>query len=191
MEVLTPGSDDDESDGQNAARWRRYLQEARSRTREASGAGAIGDGLCSGVEAFVNAVGHDRLVALSPNYANGSRFDQLLGSILERVGQLAKGIGGGLDDLTQVTDDGSVRVLTIHKAKGLEFHTVIVLGVEAETFWSNDRAANRAEFFVAVTRAKKRLLLTVAEQRDKSSAAGRRDEIRSPHPEFLAYADLK
>ena len=88
-----------------------------------------------------------------------------------------------------MTDDGSVKVLTIHKAKGLEFHTVIVLGVEGQTFWSEDEDANRAEFFVAVSRAKQRLLLTVTEEREKPRGAGRWDEIRTPHIEFLSYAE--
>lgn len=189
VEMLTPGSDDDESDLRNAARWRRYLQEARTRTREAGDAGSLGDDLLSAVEAFLAAVGNDRLVALSPAYATGSRLDQLLGSILARIGELADGIGGALDSLTPLTDDGCVKVLTIHKAKGLEFHTVIVLGVEAQTFWSDDQGANRAEFFVAVSRAKQRLLLTVADEREKPSGAGRWDEIRTPHIEFLSYVD--
>ena len=189
VEMLTPGSDDDESDLRNAARWRRYLQEARTRTREAGDAGSLGDDLLSAVEAFLAAVGNDRLVALSPAYATGSRLDQLLGSILARIGELADGIGGALDSLTPLTDDGCVKVLTIHKAKGLEFHTVIVLGVEGQTFWSEDEDANRAEFFVAVSRAKQRLLLTVADEREKPSGAGRWDEIRTPHIEFLSYVD--
>jgi superfamily I DNA/RNA helicase len=188
-EMLTTGSDDDESDQQNAARWRRHLQEARTRIREAGDTGSTGDDVLSVVEAFLAAVGHDRLVALSPTYATGSRLDQLLGSILERIGELADAIGGALDGFTQVTDDGSVKVLTIHKAKGLEFHTVIVLGVEGQTFWSEDEDANRAEFFVAVSRAKQRLLLTVTEEREKPRGAGRWDEIRTPHIEFLSYAE--
>lgn len=186
VEILTPGLDDDESDQQNAARWRHHLQQARVRIRDA---GSTGGDLLSVVEAFLAAVGHDRLVALSPTYATGARMDQLLGSILERIGELAAGIGGALDGFTQVTDDGSVKVLTIHKAKGLEFHTVIVLGVEAQTFWSEDEDANRAEYFVAVSRAKQRLLLTVTGEREKPLGAGRWDEARSPHIEFLAYAN--
>ena len=189
-EILTPGSDDEESDQQNAARWRLYLQGARTRIREGGDAGSTGDHLLSVVQGFLAAVGRDRLVALSPAYATGDRLDQLLESISEHIGELAYGIGGGLDGLTQVTDDGAVKVLTIHKAKGLEFHTVIVLGVEGETFWSDDQDANRAEFFVAVSRAKQRLILTVADEREKPPGAGRWDEVRSPHFEFLAYADL-
>jgi ATP-dependent exoDNAse (exonuclease V) beta subunit len=43
-----------------------------------------------------------------------------------------------------------VRILTIHKCKGLEFEKVVVLGVENELFWGD---AASSEFFVAVSRA--------------------------------------
>lgn len=186
-EILTPGSDDEESDQENAARWRRHLQNARTRIREARDAGSTAHDLLPVVEAFLAAVGHDRLVGLSPTYATGTRLEQLIGTLLERIGELATGIGGALDGFTQRTDNGSVRVLTIHKAKGLEFHTVLLLGVEAQTFWSSDQVANRAEFFVAVSRAKQRLLLTVASERRRPVGASRWDEHREPHSEFLSY----
>jgi superfamily I DNA/RNA helicase len=188
--LLAPGSGDDEIDRQHAARWRRYLQQARSAIRKIADNSHAGDGLVSVLQEFVAEVGPERLAALSPEYATGARLEQLLASLLTRLGDLADGTGGTLSELTQVTDDGAVRILTIHKAKGLEFHTVVVMGVEAETFWSNDDAANRAEFFVAISRAKQRLILTVARQRERPPGAKRWDGSRTPHPEFLGYALL-
>ena len=82
---------------------------------------------------------------------------------------LADGLGdGSLADLTHVTDDGAVRILTVHKAKGLEFDTVVVLGVEHETYWGDEDDARAATFFVAVSRAKRRLVFTVAERREQA-----------------------
>lgn len=71
-------------------------------------------------------------------------------------------------------DDGSPRVTltTIHAAKGLEFHTVFVAGLEDELFPSpNSRfeprqmEEERRLFYVAVTRAKYMCYLTYAQSR--------------------------
>jgi len=51
-----------------------------------------------------------------------------------------------------------VKILTVHKSKGLEFDSVILLGVENENYWGN-QDENLCTFFVGVWRAKRRLLL--------------------------------
>lgn len=55
--------------------------------------------------------------------------------------------------LARLSDDQAVRFLTIHKSKGLEFHTVILLGVETQAFWGRI-AEERCVYFVGVSRAK-------------------------------------
>ncbi len=78
--------------------------------------------------------------------------------------------------------------MTIHKSKGLEFDTVIVLGVEKEAFWGEEEA-ERSGFFVAISRAKRRLVLTTAGRRDKPEGANHYWRTgRTPHTEFLGYA---
>lgn len=73
-------------------------------------------------------------------------------------------------------------------AKGLEFDSVVLLGVEAQTFWGNLQD-ERAAFFVGISRAKRRLLLTVAQRRQRPAGFMRRwDEMRRSHVEFLGYA---
>jgi len=83
----------------------------------------------------------------------------------------------------------AVRVMTIHKSKGLEFDSVIVLGVENQAFWGNIEA-ERCAFFVGVSRAKRRLILTYVDERLKPDGYHRRWDIpRSPQQEFIGYAD--
>jgi superfamily I DNA/RNA helicase len=52
--------------------------------------------------------------------------------------------------------------MTIHKSKGLEYHTVIFLGLDDDAWWSfsRDQAEATSGFFVAFTRAKQRVLFT-------------------------------
>ncbi len=73
----------------------------------------------------------------------------------------------GRDDRTNA---GGVTLMTVHAAKGLEFDVVFVTGMEEGLFphegMNNDEDRDEEEerrlFYVAVTRAKKRLILTLA-----------------------------
>jgi DNA helicase-2/ATP-dependent DNA helicase PcrA len=92
---------------------------------------------------------------------------------------LDKGLGSYLQQITLLTDADDdkgesdvVKLMTIHAAKGLEFPVVFVGGLE-ETLFPNAMAINTREeleeerrlFYVAITRAKKRLWLTYANNR--------------------------
>lgn len=60
-------------------------------------------------------------------------------------------------------DEDAVQLLTVHGSKGLEFNTVILVGMNQGTFPSkrtNDMEEERRLMYVAVTRAKRRLILT-------------------------------
>jgi DNA helicase-2/ATP-dependent DNA helicase PcrA len=87
------------------------------------------------------------------------------------------------DDAGDPADD-AVELLTFHRAKGLEFRTVFVTGLErglvpishAET--PADRAEERRLLYVALTRAGRELHLSYAKQRSMGSRVVRRQ--RSP-----------
>jgi DNA helicase-2/ATP-dependent DNA helicase PcrA len=91
----------------------------------------------------------------------------------------SKSLGAYLQQITLLTDadkneenDESVKLMTIHAAKGLEFECVFVGGVE-ETLFPNAMSINTREeleeerrlFYVAVTRAKQKLWITYANAR--------------------------
>ena len=89
--------------------------------------------------------------------------------------------------LASFSGDSAVRIMSVHKSKGLEFDTVVILGVEHETFWG-DAAAERAAYFVGISRAKKRLWLTACQSRERPLGARRWTVERHEHDEFLGYA---
>lgn len=77
-------------------------------------------------------------------------------------------------DQDQLEDaNNTVSLMTIHASKGLEFDAVFVTGLEQGLFPSTRESEGRDEeeerrlFYVALTRAKKRLFLTYAGQRMK------------------------
>ncbi|MGF1533036.1 MAG: ATP-dependent helicase [Bernardetiaceae bacterium] len=74
-------------------------------------------------------------------------------------------------DQTDENDD-AVTLMTIHSAKGLEFKHVYLVGLEEDLFPSSRMIASRSEleeerrlFYVAITRAERRLTLSYALQR--------------------------
>jgi len=92
---------------------------------------------------------------------------------------LDKSLGSYLQQITLLTDADEdkgesdvVKLMTIHSAKGLEFPVVFVGGLE-ETLFPNAMAINTREeleeerrlFYVAITRARKKLWLTYANTR--------------------------
>ena len=79
-----------------------------------------------------------------------------------------------------------MKLLTIHKSKGLEFHSVILLGIENETFWGK-LEDERCAFFVGVSRAKERLILTESRERRLNAPPNRWKTSRSAHDEFFNY----
>lgn len=89
--------------------------------------------------------------------------------------------------LERFSDDQAVRLLTIHKSKGLEFDSVIIMAVENEIFFG-DQDENRCAFFVGVSRTKKRLVLTHADQRERPAGHTKRWDVqRKAQNEYFGY----
>ncbi len=140
------------------------------------------------VETFLNKVSISGLTALSPDYESTSRLAEVIRETKARIEELLNIEPNLIKALARFSDDQAVRILTIHKSKGLEFDSVIILGVENETFWGKE-AEERCAFFVGVSRAKRRLVLTVCQTRGTPpSNPNRWNEQRNPHQEYLGYA---
>ena len=67
--------------------------------------------------------------------------------------------------------------MTIHKSKGLEFHTMIFFGLDNRTWWSlqNDGGEEMNSFFVAFTRARQRAFFSFCRERGRAF-----DGLRTP-----------
>jgi DNA helicase-2/ATP-dependent DNA helicase PcrA len=64
--------------------------------------------------------------------------------------------------------ENSVQLMNVHKCKGLEYQCVIFMGMEDEAFWnhSDDNFESKCLMFVALSRAKKSILITSAGSRE-------------------------
>lgn len=177
---------DEEREYQLRSRWNRFVTETKRQiAAHEIDLRQIND-LRALAIALVNAVGRDNLIALSPDYAHGGRLDQLINQALERAHLLLQRGGDAATALASFSGDSAVRIMSVHKSKGLEFDTVVILGVEDETFWG-EPAAERAAYFVGISRAKQRLLLTACRCRQRPEGANRWTVERHQHDEFLGY----
>ncbi|MEN8674146.1 ATP-dependent helicase [Nocardioides sp.] len=172
----------------NARALSSYLMLRRRDVREGTPARSSFEKWAALIAEFVELTSVSALATLSPDYQRGPRLAELISQTIDAFGaELAKD-GDPLAGLRRLSEEDAVRILTIHKCKGLEFEKVIILGVEHELFWG-DEDSNRAEFFVAVSRAKNELILTTAATRARPTAAsGRWDLNRRDYQEFLGYA---
>src|SRR5699024_6494746 len=125
----------------------------------------------------------------SPSYQQGDRLDQVRKEALRAFkGELSVD-GDPVAALNRLSADDAIRLLTIHKCKGLEFSRVIVIGVETDLFFGK-RADVASEFFVAISRAKDELVVTHADFRSKPDGANARwSEQRTAFVALLNYAN--
>ncbi|WP_459660366.1 hypothetical protein ACL9Z5_003081 [Acinetobacter calcoaceticus] len=126
------------------------------------------------------------LTALSPEYESKAYLKEVLNKLFEQIREFLNRENDLLKALNCFGHDETVKILTIHKSKGLEFHSVILLAIEKEAFWAK-LEDERCAFFVGVSRAKERLVLTESQKRQLDSPPYRWKENRSTHEEFFNY----
>ena len=120
--------------------------------------------IVDGVIAFF---GRHQLVALHPAYGQGDWLEKVLDATARHLAASSNGISDWRLALDTYEGIHAVPLMTIHKSKGLEYHTVIFVGLDDGAWWSfaGDAIEATAGFFVAFTRAKQRVIFTYCEKR--------------------------
>lgn len=188
MNQLIPFSDDEI---QSSAR-REFQHFFKEQLKNVAAVESIGDpftGWWDSVRGFLNNVGLETLVALSPDYESHARLKEVMRDTKARIDELLELEPDLPKALTRFADDQAVRILTIHKSKGLEFDSVIMIAIDEQIFFG-DRDANRCAFFVGVSRAKRRLVLTFARERERPEGHKKRWDIhRTAQAEYFSYVE--
>jgi DNA helicase-2/ATP-dependent DNA helicase PcrA len=93
----------------------------------------------------------------------------------EGVEKLLEEAALATDQDSLIKNENAVKLMTVHAAKGLEFDYVFITGLEADLFphqpvgkeekTPEEMEEERRLFYVALTRARKKLFLTYAEMR--------------------------
>ena len=140
------------------------------------GATPLDEGATTGLDVDVAAALVDKLTAfvkyddIAQKRALADRPEDLAVTLEAFRVRLAN-VFGRVDSWNQVsgafTDDEAVPLLTIHRSKGLEYHTVFFVGLDGDQWWAHarDTIESTMAFFVGVSRAAERLIFTQCDQR--------------------------
>ncbi|MBA2882075.1 superfamily I DNA/RNA helicase [Desulfosalsimonas propionicica] len=117
--------------------------------------------------AALDFVGTQVLRRAFPAYQRQTDFDRIWKGFLLLLRECLEDAETWSDALDKFEGLNHTALMTIHKSKGLEFHTIIFYGLDNQTWWSlrPDRMEELNSFFVAFTRAKQRGFFTLCNER--------------------------
>lgn len=110
----------------------------------------------------------NRIKANFPSYRNSAILDSHIRDVQDELINNYKTSNNIISALDMLVGKNTIPVMTIHKSKGLEYHTVIFIGLEDGAFWSFQRQPDedKCAFFVALSRAKERVIFTFSKKRE-------------------------
>jgi superfamily I DNA/RNA helicase len=112
-------------------------------------------------------VGASRLRQTFVAYQRQQDFDRVWQGFILLLNESAEEADTWSELLDEFEGFGQIPLMTIHKSKGLEFHTMVFYGLDNKSWWSltPDRVEELNSFFVAFTRARQRAFFTLSTER--------------------------
>ncbi|QWK81537.1 UvrD-helicase domain-containing protein [Ochrobactrum sp. BTU1] len=89
------------------------------------------------------------------DYQNREYLDSIIEASAAFFAECGDGTQTWRTFIENVAGHGAVKIMTIHKSKGLEYHTVVFTEFNDDAFWNNNDDVN--VFFVALSRARERI----------------------------------
>ncbi len=104
----------------------------------------------------------DQLTGYVNSRHRGDDAALILHSLVERLRRVRPGASDWAQAFRDVEAADAVTLLTIHRSKGLEYHTVFFLGLDDDQWWAYRYDVDEATsaFFVGLSRAAQRLIFT-------------------------------
>lgn len=114
-------------------------------------------------------VGRERLVGAFANYQRPADFERVFQGFETLLREYVAEQAQWGDVLNWVEGLGQVPLMTIHKSKGLEFHTIVFFGLDNRTWWSlKAEGEEMNSFYVALTRARQRAYFSFCQERGRA-----------------------
>lgn len=117
-------------------------------------------------------IGHEILTFLDlaaarrayPQYAQGDDLEIASEAFVMHLGSSARQSASWLEVVDAFDGVDQVPLMTVHKSKGLEYDTVIFVGLNDDAWWAHNPGDKEglSTFFVALSRAKQRAIFTYA-----------------------------
>lgn len=128
---------------------------------------------------LVAMIGDDSFRSVYRQYGSGSYFKDTVNNLSAALKAALGSFGTGREAVDDLVGIDVVPAMTIHKSKGLEFRTVIFLGLEDRQWWAfaNQSEEEKRGFFVAFSRAAEQVYFTFSDFRDERR--GRRQQRKA------------
>jgi superfamily I DNA/RNA helicase len=125
------------------------------------------------LEEIIAFLGTDRIRSTFSKHLNPNSVPRLVGDLAKLFAECSEVGGSWASTLNRFTGKDAIPAMTIHKSKGLEYHTVFFIGLEDSSWWNfaNQAEEDTCSFFVAFSRAKKQVYFTFCHHRE--AAVGR------------------
>lgn len=124
------------------------------------------------VTTLLNFVGYQSIVSTSPAYRQGDWLNHVVAAVILHLEASCRSAATWSEALDIYEGEHAVPLMTIHKSKGLEYHTVMFVGLD-DGAWFAFQSQTKEEmcgFFVAFTRAKQRVIFSYCATRGQRTA---------------------
>lgn len=123
-------------------------------------------------EKVVEFIGTDAIRRVLTSHRTADAVDIVVEAIKARMDQVADSEASWRQVCEEFEGCDAVALMTVHKSKGLEYHTVFFLGIDDRQWWSlkREQKAATATFFVGLSRAEQRTIFTYCAERGDREA---------------------
>ena len=119
------------------------------------------------VDSKVGDISYEKFASKFQQYKSKDYFDDLVNKFKRLVWIEYNETKDWIKAIDNFEGKNSIPIMTIHKSKGLEYDTIFFVGLEDSAFWNfkNQPDEDRCAFFVALSRAKRRIDFTFSSNR--------------------------
>ena len=123
------------------------------------------------VDSILDFLGEDNIKLSYPEYHQGDWYAHVVDKTVSYLFQSCQNSLDWPSALDDFEGANSVPLMTIHKSKGLEYHTIVFLALDDDAWWNfeNEPQESRSTFFVAFSRAAQRVIFTYCPRRGRRS----------------------
>lgn len=113
------------------------------------------------VDLITSKLGEKKLRRLSQEYKNLERVKKIKDGISTFLSECSEGAADWVELVDRYRGKNQVRLMTVHKSKGMEAHTIVFFSLKDSSFYYKaDMEEEKLAFFVAVSRAEQRVFFT-------------------------------
>lgn len=117
-------------------------------------------------------------------YFGGERLNSTISGFVEFFDECRETADTWTECISDMEGVDSIRLMTIHKSKGLEYHTVFFVEFNDDAFWGNDDDIN--VFFVALSRARERVYFSFCkDSRGRRNIEPMLERLKLAHVSFV------